>query len=273
MTVGLSGTGGGMKKFAAKEVDITGASRPIKPSEREKIAKAGVDFIELPVAYDGIAVVVNPKNKFINSLTVDELKRLWQPDSTVKYWSDLRKSFPRKPIKLYGPGADSGTFDYFTKAIVGKEGATRSDFTASEDDNVLVQGVSGDEYALGYFGFAYYVENKDRLKVVSIDTGEGAVRPSAKTIEDGSYKPLSRPIFIYVNKAAAKKPEVEAFVQFYIKNATKLVPQVGYVPMDQGIYKVVDQRFATRMTGTVFGSKEIMSAKKGIADLLVMKGE
>ena len=236
-----------MKKFTVGELDITGASRPIKDVERTKAKTNKIGFIELPVAYDGIAVVVNKKNTFAKSMTVDELKRIWQPNSTVKMWSDIRSDWPKKKIKLFGPGADSGTFEYFTKAIVGKAKATRPDFTASEDDNVIVQGVSGNLYALGYFGFAYYKENKERLGLVSIDAGNGPIAPTVATIENATYKPLARPIFIYVNQKAVSKPEVRSFVDFYLDNATTLVPQVGYVPLKGSIYTAAKDPFGERI--------------------------
>ena len=210
VTVGISGTGGGFKKFTTGQTDINDASRPIKGKEKDKAAKNGIDYIDLPVAYDGLSVVINPKNDFLDYLTVTELRKIWQPGSTVKNWNDVRPDWPNKPIKLYGPGAVSGTFDYFTKKINGKSQASRSDYTASEDDNVLVMGVAGDTYSLGYFGYAYYKENQDKLKVVAIDGGDGPIKPSEMTINDGTYKPLSRPIFIYVNNKAAKRPVIKA---------------------------------------------------------------
>lgn len=231
VTVGISGTGGGFKKFLLGETDINDASRPIKKSELKKAKRNSIEFIAMPVAYDGITVVINPKNTFVDYLTVKELKKIWQPGSGVKKWSDIRPGWPKKPIRLYGPGTDSGTFDYFTKAINGKEQASRPDFTASEDDNVLVQGIAGDVDSLGYFGYAYYAENRSKLIAVPIDAGTGPVAPSGKTINDGTYKPLSRPIFIYVNKASAKRKEVSEFVKFYLQNAPTLVKEVGYVPL------------------------------------------
>lgn len=236
VTVGESGTGGGFKRFCAGETAISNASRPIKDSERELCASNGVDFIELPVAYDGIAVVVHPEQTFVGCLTTDELRRIWEPGSTVQRWSEVRPEWPAQPIRLYGPGTDSGTFDYFTEAIMGKEDASRPDFTASEDDNVLVQGVSGDPGSLGYFGFAYYDQNRDRLRLLGVDGGNGCITPSAETIRDGTYSPLARPMFIYVNRQALARPEVEAFARFYMESAPELVPQVGYVPLDEARY-------------------------------------
>ena len=236
VTVGISGTGGGFKKFTVGETDINDASRPIKDVEKKVAEEKKIEYIDFPVAYDGITVVVNKQNTWVDKLTVQELKKIWEPGSTVKKWSEVRPGWPDVAIKLYGPGTDSGTFDYFTEAINGKEKACRSDFTPSEDDNVLVQGVAGDKGALGYFGYAYYAENKDKLKVVPIDAGKGPVTPEDKTINDGTYKPLSRPIFIYVSKAAMQRPEVKEFVKFYLTSAPKLVPQVGYTKLPDNMY-------------------------------------
>jgi len=237
VTVGVSGTGGGFKKFTAGEIDINDASRPIKDKEVTLAKKNKVDFIEVPVAYDGISVVINPKNTWVDHLTVSELKKIWQPESAVKTWKDIRPSWPDRKIRLYGPGTDSGTFDYFTKAINGKSQASRSDYTKSEDDNVLVQGVSGDRDALGYFGFAYFLENKDKLKAVAIKHKSSPVSPSEVTINDGSYSPLSRPIFIYVRNSSLKRPEVHEFVKFYLQNAAVLSSEVGYVALPKDQYE------------------------------------
>jgi phosphate transport system substrate-binding protein len=236
ITVGLSGTGGGFKKFAAGEIDIADASRPQKKEEAEAAKAKGLEAIEIPVAYDGISVVVSAQNDFVDCLTTEELKKIWQPESTVKTWKDVRDSFPAEPIKLYGPGTDSGTFEYFTEAINHKAKASRSDYTASEDDNVLVKGVSGDKYALGYFGYAYYVENKDSLKAIKVDAGKGCIAPEEKTINDRSYA-LSRPIFIYPAKSALKRPEVYEFVKFYLTEAPKVVGEVGYIALPDAMYK------------------------------------
>ncbi|MDW2799232.1 PstS family phosphate ABC transporter substrate-binding protein [Clostridium boliviensis] len=235
--VGISGTGGGFKKFVTKETDISNASRPIKDEEAKKAKDAGVDYIELKVAYDGLSVLVNPENTWVDSLTVEELKKIWNPDSEVKTWKDVRDEWPEEEIKLYAPGTDSGTFDYFTEEINGESGAIRSDFTGSEDDNVLVQGIAGDKNALGFFGFAYYEENQDKLKLVPIDNGNGAVTPSFETIKSGEYAPLSRPIFIYVNKEALTRAEVKEFVKFYLEKAKDIVPEVGYVSLPEEEYK------------------------------------
>ncbi|MDP2743648.1 MAG: PstS family phosphate ABC transporter substrate-binding protein [Dehalococcoidia bacterium] len=236
INVGISGTGGGFKRFVAGETQISDASRPISSSEKEQAGKNNVEWVELPVAYDGLSVMVNPKNTWVTSMTTAELKKLWEPESTIKRWNQIRPEWPDRPINLYGPGTDSGTFDYFTEVIMGKAKASRPDYTASEDDNVLVQGIAGDPNALGYFGYAYYVENKDKLKLVSIDAGKGAVLPSGQTILDGTYSPLSRPIFIYVNKAALPRPEVKEFVRFYMTAGPNLVSEVGYVPMPATVY-------------------------------------
>ena len=236
INVGISGTGGGFKRFVVGETQISDASRPIKDSEKELATKNNIEWIEMRVAYDGLSVMVNPQNTWVTSMTTAELKKLWEPSSTIKRWNQLRPEWPDRPINLYGPGTDSGTFDYFTEAINGKEDASRADFTASEDDNVLVQGIAGDPNALGYFGYAYYVENKDKLKLVAVDAGKGAVLPSEQTILNGTYAPLSRPIFIYVIKAALARPEVKEFIRFYMTEGPKLVSEVGYVPMPANVY-------------------------------------
>ncbi|MDH5762459.1 MAG: PstS family phosphate ABC transporter substrate-binding protein [Nitrospinota bacterium] len=243
VTVGVSGTGGGFKKFLAGETDINDASRPIKQQEINKAQKNGIQYLELPVAYDGLSVVVNKANTWVDYLTVAELHKIWKPGSTVKTWKDIRPNWPDQKIQLYGPGTDSGTFDYFTETINGKSQASRSDFTKSEDDNVLVNGVAGDKGSLGYFGFAYYVENKDKIKVVPVKQGDNKpVAPTLTTINNGSYAPLSRPIFIYVNLHSAKKPEVREFIRFYLKHAKELAKEVGYVPLtDQEYQKYLDQ--------------------------------
>jgi phosphate transport system substrate-binding protein len=236
VTVGVSGTGGGMKKFTTGEIDIVNASRAIEAGEIEKAKQNKIDYTEFKVAFDGIAIVVNQKNKAVSTLTTEELKKIWEPGSKIKLWSDLRADLPKETIHLYGPGADSGTFDYFTKAINGKEKATRSDYTSSENDNVLVQGVSGDPFAIGYFGFAYYQENQARLKLVSVQHDGKTVVPSPETIKTGTYKPLSRPLFIYVSNKALQQPHVKQFVKFYMENAGKYAPEVGYVELDQKTY-------------------------------------
>ncbi len=260
VTVGISGTGGGFSKFVRKETDINDASRPIRPIEDSLARQNGVEYIELPVAYDGIAVVVNPRNDWVECLTVEELRRIWEPNSTIMRWNQVRPSFPDRPLNLYGAGTDSGTYDYFTAAIVGEEHASRSDFTASEDDNVLVQGVSGDPNALGFIPLAYYEENKDKLRAVAIDdgnpeNGEGCIQPSPETVNNGTYQPLSRPIFIYVSVERANDPAVEAFVEFYLQHAAELAPEVGYVPLTAEAYELALERFRNRVTGSIFGGE------------------
>ncbi|MBI5187223.1 MAG: PstS family phosphate ABC transporter substrate-binding protein [Nitrospinae bacterium] len=267
-TVGISGTGGGFKRFCAGDTDINDASRPIKEQEVQKGTEHGIDYIELPVAYDGISVVMNLKNTMVNVLTFEDLKKIWQPESKVKRWNDARPEWPNQPMTLYGPGMDSGTFDYFTEAVNGKAQASRADFTASEDDNVLVQGIAGDVNSLGYFGFSYYEENRTKLKAALIDAGKGPIGPTELTIRNGTY-PLSRPIFIYVNKKAADRPEVQAFVQFYLANAPVLVKEVGYIPLPEKIYKLALERFDKRVAGTIFKDKE--TAGKGLLELMMGK--
>jgi phosphate transport system substrate-binding protein len=268
VTVGISGTGGGFKKFCRGETDISDASRPILKEEMETCKKAGIQYIELPIAYDALTVMVNPKNDWITSMTVADLKKIWEPSAQgkVTHWNQVRPSWPNAPLKLFGPGADSGTFDYFTEAIVGKAKASRGDFTASEDDNVLVQGIANDKNALGYFGFAYYIENQKKLKAVAIDGGNGPVLPSPKTVEDGTYQPLSRPIFIYISKKAAEKPEVKDFVEFYIQNAANLVKQVKYVALPASAYTLGLEHFQKGKLGTVFDGEAQVGVK--IEDLL-----
>jgi len=256
VTVGVSGTGGGFKKFCRGETDISNASRPILAKEIAECRAAGISFIELPVAYDALTVVVNPQNNWATSLTVAELKKIWEPNSTINNWSQVRQGFPNIPLKLFGPGADSGTFDYFTEAINGKSKVSRKDFTASEDDNVLVQGVTRDRGALGYFGLAYYLENRNRLRAVAIDNGKGPVLPSEQTVLNGTYQPLARPIFIYINSRAAQRPEVRQFVTYYMNNAPAVVKKVRYVPLPASAYKTILANFNKNRVGTVFGGEE-----------------
>ena len=249
VTVGVSGTGGGMKKYTAGEIDIANASRKMKDEEVKKATENKIETIELPIANDGIAVVVNPKNTFVKSLTLAQLKALWEPGSKVKTWKDLDPSFPAEPIKLYGPGADSGTFDFFTEHVMGTARLSRSDYIASEDDNVLVTGVSKDKNALGYFGFAYFVENAKSIRDIPIAGKDGVVvSPNPETIEKGTYS-LARPLMIYVNKKSAQKPEVKAFVSFMLKNAAKLSKEVGYVPLKEAIYADAIKKFDAAMSG------------------------
>ena len=253
VTVGISGTGGGFKRFGRGETDISDASRPIKPSEAELAGKNGVEYIELPVAFDGLAVMVNPQNTWCDHMTVAELKKLWEPAAQGKItrWNQIRPGWPDKEIHLFGPGTDSGTFDYFTEVICGKAQSSRGDFTSSEDDNVLVQGIASDRLALGYFGLAYYEHNKDRLKLVAINdgnpsNGNGPILPTSETVENGTYQPLARPIFIYVNKKSAARPEVEAFIRFYLENAPELSREVGYIPLPGEAYRSAAERFESR---------------------------
>ncbi|HEY8267663.1 MAG TPA: PstS family phosphate ABC transporter substrate-binding protein [Xanthobacteraceae bacterium] len=276
VTVGIAGTGGGFKKFCRGETDISDASRPIKKSEADDCKKNGIQYIELPVALDALAVMVNPKNTWVDALTVAEMKKMWEPEAQGKItsWKQIRASFPDAPLKLFGPGVDSGTYDYFTAAIVGKEHSSRGDFTASEDDNVLVQGIAGDVNAMGFFGLAYYIENKAKLKAVPIklnDTAKG-VLPAVETAKDGTYQPLSRPIFIYVSTKSLDKPHVAKFVEFYMdpKNATKLVAEVGYVPLPEAALKAFRERVTKRMVGTGFtGSKIGVSVEELMKEKLV----
>ena len=267
VTVGISGTGGGFKKFCAGETDISDASRPILKAEIEQCQAAGIQFVELPVAFDGLSVIVSPRNTFVDCMTVSELKKMWEPaaQGTVTTWNQIRPEWPNQPFRLYGAGADSGTFDYFTDAINGREKASRGDFTASEDDNVLVQGISNDPNALGYFGFAYYEENQDKLKLVKIDNekGGGCVAPSKETIANGTYTPLSRPIFIYAKRASLDRPEVREFLRFYLdpKNAEQYIDQVGYVPFPAQYYQQALERLNAVQTGTVFPGQSTLGVK------------
>jgi len=259
-TVGVSGTGGGFQKFCAGETDISDASRPIRPTEIEACRKASVEYIELPVAYDGLAIVVNPKNTWASSITVDELKRLWSPEAQGKItrWNQVRSSWPDREIRLFGAGVDSGTYDYFTEATVGKEGASRGDFTSSEDDNVLVQGIANDELALGFLPLAYVEQNKAKLRIVPVDdakadNGSGPIVPSEQTVRDGTYQPLSRPLFIYVARTSAERPEIQKFVDSYFASP-ELIREVGYVQLTPQIYELAQKHFADRKVGTAFGS-------------------
>ncbi len=261
VTVGVSGTGGGFKKFCRGETMISNASRPISKKEMDMCAESGVTFIELPIAYDALTVVTNKANDWAKSITVAELNKIWASGSSVKSWKDVNPAWPNQPLKLFGPGADSGTFDYFTEAINGRAKSCRSDFTASEDDNVLVTGVSGDKGGLGYFGLAYYLENKDKLNAVAIvpkDKTNG-VLPSEATVMDGTYQPLARPLFIYVNGAkGAFDKDVKAFVEYYIANAPKLVKEVKYVPLNSAEYAAVSKHWQSKKSGSGFnGTAEV----------------
>ncbi|MFT7668281.1 MAG: phosphate transport system substrate-binding protein [Planctomycetota bacterium] len=255
VTVGVSGTGGGFKKFMASETDLSDASRYIKQKEVDGCAEAGVEYIELPVAYDGLAVVINKKNSFATEMTIAELRAMWAADATARTWKDIRPEWPDREFNLYAPGQDSGTFDYFTEVVNGKSGNCRSSATFSEDDNVLVRGVAGDEDGIAFFGLAYYVENTDKLQCVAVDGGNGPIKPSVVTVENGTYAPLSRPLFVYVGTEAAKRPEVDAFVRFYLEQAADLAGEVGYVPFPKSVYEGVRHRYETRVTGTLRESK------------------
>jgi phosphate transport system substrate-binding protein len=259
VTAGESGTGGGMKKFARKEIDIADASRPISAKEDSLCKAAGIEYYELPIAYDGLVVVINPQNTWLTSLTIKELKKIWEPEAQGKItkWNQIRKEWPDLEIHLYGAGTASGTFDYFTEAIVGKAKSCRGDYTGSEDDNVLVQGVSSDKLAMGFFGIHYYNENKDKLKIVAIDdekdeNGKGPIIPSEETVKNATYQPLSRPLFIYVSKEAANRPEITSFVNYYLDNASTVVPETGYITLDKDIYALIKKRFESKISGSLF---------------------
>lgn len=256
VTVGIAGTGGGFKRFCRGETDISNASRPILKEEMEACAAAGIKYMELPVAFDALTVVVNPKNDWVKSLTVADLKKMWEPTAQgrVTRWNQVRSEWPAQPLMLFGPGADSGTFDYFTEAVSGKAKASRGDYTASEDDNVLVQGVENNKNAIGYFGYAYYIAHKDKMRAVPILNPQGKeVGPSIAAVNDGSYSPLSRPLFIYVRDTAAARPELKEFIQFYLSDGAELAKEVGYVPLPAEAYKVALKHFADKKLGTVFG--------------------
>ena len=275
VTVGISGTGGGFKKFCRGETDLSNASRPILKEEMALCAKNGIKYIELPVAFDALTVIVNPKNTFVDYLTVAELKKMWEPAAQTKVtnWKQIRDSFPDAPLKLAGAGADSGTFDYFTEAVVGKAKSQRGDYQSTEDDNVTVQFVSRDTNALGYLGLAYFVENKDKLKAVPIKVDEKspAVMPGQETVNNGKYQPLSRPIFIYVKDASLAKSEVKEFVEFYLKNAAKLTKEVGYVPLPDKAYQLALANFQKRKLGTAFGG--IAEVGVRVEDLLTRQAK
>lgn len=256
VTVGISGTGGGFKKFGRGEIDVANASRPILKNEMEAAKENGISYIELPVCFDALTVAVHPENNWVDTITVAELKTIWEPEAEGKItrWNQIRPDWPDEEIVLFGAGTDSGTFDYFTEAIVGKAKSSRGDFTASEDDNTLVQGIEGSKYALGYIPYAYYEPNKERLKALKIDNGDGkGVSPTAETVINGSYQPLSRPLFIYVSGQSVERPEVKKFVEFYINNAPALATEVKYVPLPEDAYPLVMKRLNEKITGTAFG--------------------
>lgn len=271
-SVGISGTGGGFKKFleenAGLRTDVNDASRPILPEEQARAKSLGVEYLELPIAYDGMAVIVHPSNNFCDSLTIGELKRIWQPDSKINNWKDVRQGFPDLPLKLYGPGTDSGTFDYFTEVVCGKAKACRSDFTPSEDDNMLVTGVAGDKGSLGYFGFSYFEANKNRLKLLGIDNGNGKViKPSEETVRSLAYAPLARPLYLYVNAESAKRPEVRAFLDYFFADPAKIVAhqRVNYIPLSDKLYAAVRDRLAKGTKGTLY--PDTASHTKSLYDL------
>jgi phosphate transport system substrate-binding protein len=247
VTIGVSGTGGGFKKFSRGETSISNASRPIKDIEIEACKENNITYIELEVAYDGLAVLVNPANTWVDSFTIEELKKIWEPAAQGKImkWNQIRPEWPNEEIHLFGPGVASGTYDYFTEAVVGKSGSSRGDFTASEDDHVLVQGIAGDKYSLGFFGLAYYTENADKLTLIGVHNGTEVVKPTLETVSNGTYKPLSRPLFIYVNSTSVKSPEVVDFVNFYLNNAGELSKDVGYIPLPTDIYNKQKENFKT----------------------------
>ena len=247
VTVGVSGTGGGFQKFARGETDISDASRPIKEKEIAACEENGISYVELTVAYDGLAVLVNPENNWVDHFTVEELRKIWEPaaQGNIMKWNQIRPEWPDEEVHLFGPGVASGTYDYFTEAVVGEIGSSRGDFTASEDDNVLVQGIAGDKFGLGFFGLAYYAENKDKLKVIAVDGGQGPVIPSLETVKNKSYSPLSRPLFIYVNSSAIERKEVISFVDFYLENASLLATEVGYIPLSDDLYQIEISKFNT----------------------------
>jgi phosphate transport system substrate-binding protein len=256
VTVGIAGTGGGFKRFCRGETDISNASRPILKEEMELCKAAGIKYLELPVAFDALTVVVNPQNTWVKTLTVADLKKMWEPSAQgrVTKWNQVRSEWPAQPLMLFGPGADSGTFDYFTEAVNGKSKASRGDYTASEDDNTLVQGVENNKNALGYFGYAYYIAHKDKMRAIPIVNAKGnAVSPSIDAVNDGSYEPLSRPLFIYVRDSAAKRAEVAEFIKFFLTEGAALAKEVGYVPLPEQAYKLALAHFNNGKMGTVFG--------------------
>ncbi len=262
VTVGISGTGGGFKRFAIGETDISDASRPIKDKEFNAAIENGVEFIEIPVSYDGLSIVINKENTWATDITIDELKKIYLEKHAAKTWQDVRADWPAEPIKAFGAGTDSGTYDYFKEVVAGEGDAIRPDMSTSEDDNVLVTGVAGNKGAIGFFGCAYYFENQDKLGVLAIVNHEGkAVKPAPTTVEDGSYNPFSRPLFIYVNRDSADRPEVDAFVKFYLDNAAKLADEVGYVRLPSSVYEAARQRFENRVTGSCYWDADMKAIK------------
>ena len=274
VTVGIAGTGGGFKRFCRGETDISNASRPILKEEMELCKTAGIKYMELPVAFDALTVVVNPQNTWVKSLTAADLKKMWEPgaQSRVTKWNQIRAEWPAQPLMLFGPGADSGTFDYFTEAVNGKAKASRGDYTASEDDNTLVQGVENNKNALGYFGYAYYIAHKDKMRAVPIVNGKGKeVGPSIEAVNDGSYQPLSRPLFVYVRDTAAARAEVQEFIKFFLTDGAELTKEVGYVPLPPQAYQLALKHFTDKKMGTVFGG--IPEVGVTIDNLLAREGK
>ncbi|MDR9404412.1 MAG: PstS family phosphate ABC transporter substrate-binding protein [Halothece sp. Uz-M2-17] len=260
--VNVSGTGGGFRRFCAGETDINDASRPITTEEMATCEDNGVEYIELPIAYDALTVVVHPDNDWIDEITTEDLAKIWQPSNDVTQWNEVNSQWPRRPLNLYGPGADSGTFDYFTEAIIGESGASRQDYIDSEDDTLIVRGVSEDSYALGYFGYSYYEENQKELKALSIDNGSGAVMPSRETVRSGEYQPLSRPLLIYVNaESLENKPELNNFLEYYLTQGRPSVKVVGSIPLPDEIYNLALKRMENKQTGTVFEGKAPVNLK------------
>jgi phosphate transport system substrate-binding protein len=273
VTVGMSGTGGGFKKFCRGETDMSNASRPILAEEMEACRKAGIKYIELPVAFDALTVVVNPANKWVKSMTVADLKKIWEPaaQGRITNWKQVRPEYPAEKLMLFGPGADSGTFDYFTEAVTGKSKSSRGDYTASEDDNTLVQGVENNKNAIGYFGFAYYAAHKDKMRAVPVDGGKGPVEPSLANVTNGSYNPLSRPLFIYVKESSMNRPEVRQFVQFMMTKGGPLVSEVGYLPLPKSAYDLAWKHFNDKKLGTVFGGHPKVGVT--VEELLAMEAK
>jgi phosphate transport system substrate-binding protein len=271
--LGVSGTGGGFKKFCTGITDISNASRPIKPDESEICRANGIEFVEAPIAFDGISVIVNRENTWAQCMTVDELKRMWAPESegNITTWRQIRADWPDQPFKLYAPGVDSGTHDYFTAAIVGKEDASRNDYIGSEDDYVLMQRVIEETNGLAYVGYAYYQEYTDKVNAVAIDAGQGCISPSINTITDGQYTPLSRPLFIYVRADRLDRPDVQAFVKFYLDSADRAVRDARYIPLPQRAYELVQQRVARRVTGSIFDKPVPVGVS--IDELLILEGQ
>lgn len=274
MSVKFSGTSGGFREFCEGKTDISNASRPIQADEMSLCNRYGVRYIELPVAFDALTVVVNQENNWIDSITLEELKKMWEPaaEGKITNWNQIRPEFPNKPLNLFGAGQDSGTFDYFTEAVVGKSGASRKDYVASEDDNTLVQGVSQDPNALGYFGLAYYEQNPQKLKALGIDSGKGAIVPSRETVVNSQYQPLARPLFIYVNGEKAQKSRaLQEFVEYYLDNAESIVKEVGYIPLTDEHYHLATVTFFNGEVGTVFGGQSQFDVT--LAELLRQKAK